>query len=40
MNIVMCTEDCRHQKDGYCMLEDLTQPCDNPAAPCKYYRSR
>ncbi len=24
MNMILCGENCRHQKDGYCMLEDLT----------------
>lgn len=40
MNFIICSENCRHQKDGYCMLEDLTQPCGNPSAPCKYYHAR
>lgn len=24
MNMILCGENCRHQKDGYCILEDLT----------------
>lgn len=40
MNIVVCTEECSHQKDGCCMLEDLTLPCGDPAAPCKYFCRR
>ena len=24
MNFIICGENCRHQKDGYCMLDDLT----------------
>ena len=25
MNMIICGEECRHQKDGYCMLDNLTQ---------------
>ena len=24
MNMIICGEECRHQKDGYCMLDNLT----------------
>ena len=27
MNLIVCSEDCIHQKDGYCMLEN---PCTIP----------
>ncbi len=37
MNIIMCSENCLHQKDGYCMLDDLTHACESASAPCKYF---
>lgn len=27
MNLIVCSEDCIHQKDGYCILEN---PCTVP----------
>ncbi|MGN1110250.1 MAG: hypothetical protein ACI4QY_01260 [Oscillospiraceae bacterium] len=40
MNIVMCSENCAHQKDGYCMLDDLAHSGGSASAHCKYFRQR
>ena len=37
MNIVVCNENCRHQKDGYCVLDDLTHAEAAASSKCKYY---
>ena len=36
MNIVTCGENCRYQKDGYCVLEELNHSASS-CSLCKYY---
>lgn len=40
MNIITCGEDCRHQKDGYCGLDDLTHADASVSSKCKYFEKR
>jgi hypothetical protein len=37
MNLIICNEGCRHQKDGYCCLEGSSQITNALASPCCYY---
>lgn len=37
MNMIMCGEQCRHQKDGYCALNDLTHADSAVSSKCKYF---
>jgi hypothetical protein len=37
MNLIICNESCRHQKDGYCCLEGSSQITNALASPCCYY---
>ncbi len=40
MNIISCGENCRHQTDGYCMLEDLTHAEADASMKCRYFSPR
>jgi len=37
MNLIICNERCRHQKEGYCSLEGSSQITNALASPCCYY---
>ncbi|MCL2019689.1 MAG: hypothetical protein FWG70_08025 [Oscillospiraceae bacterium] len=37
MNLIICNEGCRHQRDGYCCLEGSSQITNALASPCCYY---
>ncbi|MCL2077147.1 MAG: hypothetical protein FWH08_01925 [Oscillospiraceae bacterium] len=37
MNLIICNESCRHQRDGYCCLEGSSQITNALASPCCYY---
>ena len=37
MNMIICNEKCRHQKDGYCALTGMAQITNALASPCCYY---
>lgn len=38
MNMILCGEKCRHQKDGYCMLDDLTNArSEDGGSKCAYF---
>ncbi|MCL2036048.1 MAG: hypothetical protein FWG83_01505 [Oscillospiraceae bacterium] len=37
MNMIICNEKCRHQKDGYCGLNGVAQITNALASPCCYY---
>ncbi|MCL2108454.1 MAG: hypothetical protein FWH20_03800 [Oscillospiraceae bacterium] len=39
MNLIICNESCRHQKEGYCGLEGSSQITNALASPCCYYES-
>ena len=36
MNLLPCSQPCRHQKDGYCIMEG-TQPVQQAAGDCPYF---
>ena len=36
MNMIVCDKGCRHQKDGYCSLQEITN-LTGQAEPCGYY---
>ncbi len=38
MNMVLCGEECRWQKDGQCTLDDLSKAAnDETAVGCRYF---
>ncbi|MCL1867038.1 MAG: hypothetical protein FWF82_06480 [Oscillospiraceae bacterium] len=37
MNMIICNEKCRHQKEGYCGLNGTAQITNALASPCCYY---
>lgn len=37
MNMIICGENCRYQKDGYCMLDDLTHANASASSECCYF---
>jgi hypothetical protein len=41
MNLIVCSQDCNHQEDGYCMmLNGATQLSGNRDVKCGYYKNR
>ncbi|MCH5207498.1 MAG: hypothetical protein J1F04_01330 [Oscillospiraceae bacterium] len=42
MNFITCGENCRWQKDGFCVLEDLSRACSslNPSSKCRYFEEK
>ena len=40
MNMIICGEECRHQKDGYRMLDDLTHANALASSDCRYFEKR
>ena len=39
MNMIICNEKCRHQKEGYCALNGTAQITNALASPCCYYEA-
>lgn len=39
MNLILCSEPCCHQKDGYCRLEGNAKITNALASPCCYFQS-
>lgn len=39
MNMIICNEKCRHQKDGYCALTGMAQITNALSSPCCYYEA-
>jgi len=39
MNMIICNEKCRHQKEGYCNLTGSAQITNALASPCCYYEA-
>ena len=37
MNLILCSENCKHQKDGYCCLREYGKITDVISSPCVYY---
>lgn len=40
MNLIICGEDCKHQKEGYCCLEDIAKITDAVTTSCCYYEKK
>ncbi len=40
MNFIHCSENCKHQKDGYCWLEEYGAITDVISSPCAYFDER
>lgn len=40
MNLILCSENCIHQKDGYCCLEDCGKITDAVNSSCCYFDER
>ena len=40
MNLIPCSENCKHQKDGYCCLEEYGAITDVISSPCAYFDER
>ena len=40
MNMILCGENCRHQKDGYCCLEEWGRLNDARSSPCCYFEEK
>lgn len=40
MNLIKCTNNCKHQLDGYCTLDKLDAICVSPINDCIYYSSK
>ncbi len=37
MNLIVCDENCRWQKEGYCTLDDLTRISGGKESLCRHY---
>ena len=37
MSLIICTQNCRHQNDGYCQLNSVTSLSGSNDAKCGYY---
>ena len=37
MNLILCSENCKHQKDGYCCLDEYGRITDVISSPCVYF---
>ena len=37
MNLIVCAQDCMHQSEGYCALNQITSLSTNNEAKCGYY---
>lgn len=37
MNLIVCDENCRHQKEGYCTLNQITRLTGDTRAKCGYF---
>lgn len=37
MSLIVCAQDCRHQSEGYCALNQITSLSSNSKAKCGYY---
>jgi hypothetical protein len=39
MSLIVCSEPCRHQKDGYCALDSITRLTNGASTVCGYYEA-
>lgn len=40
MNLILCSENCKHQKNGYCCLDEYGRITDVISSPCVYFDER
>lgn len=40
LSFIRCSEDCVHQKDGYCEVDRVTDVVAEVGAPCVYYEKK
>lgn len=41
MNMIVCSENCRWQNDGFCALEDLSRaPAASSSSNCRYFEEK
>lgn len=40
MNLILCSKDCIHQRDGFCRLEGRAAPTGSVVDGCCYYRAQ
>lgn len=39
MNMILCDKNCKHQREGYCGLNKITQLTSNIDAKCGYFEN-
>lgn len=39
MNLIFCDQNCLHQEEGYCALNQITQLTGDPYARCGYFQA-
>lgn len=37
MNLIVCDQDCRHQIEGYCTLNQIAQLTSDNSSKCGYF---
>ncbi|TCL44646.1 hypothetical protein EDD78_102272 [Harryflintia acetispora] len=37
MNLVPCSKHCRHQREGYCALEGISEPVSVQEKECSFF---
>lgn len=40
MNLIVCDQDCHHQQEGYCTLNQVTSLTGSTQSTCGYYRKK
>lgn len=40
MNLIACDQNCRHQEDGYCTLNQISALSSDTGRNCGYYTQR
>ena len=40
LSFIRCSENCVHQKDGYCEVDCVTDAVADVGAPCVYYEKK
>jgi len=38
--MIACSENCIHEKDGICNLNEVTKPSSTPIKDCPYFEER
>lgn len=40
MNLICCTQNCKHQQDGYCVLDQIARLTNSGTSPCGYFEEK